>query len=194
MAMHDDALARAGGHCELCAASADLSAQLVSPKTGTLADDYAVVCPQCIDQLVAATQVNADTLDQNHLRCLNDAMWSPVPAVQVIAYRLLGELQNQGAAWAGELIDMMYLDDEMQQWANYRDAALDVEPTLDANGSALQAGDNVVLVKDLPVKGANFTAKRGTAVRGIGLTDNPKHIQGKINGQQIVIIAAYVKK
>jgi len=58
----------------------------------------------------------------------------------------------------------------------------------------LQAGDNVTLIKDLDVKGANFTAKRGTMVRGIGLTDNPEHIEGRVNGTRIVIISAYTKK
>ena len=52
----------------------------------------------------------------------------------------------------------------------------------------------MTLVKDLNVKGANFTAKRGTAVRGIALSSNPEHIEGKINGQRIVIISAYTKK
>jgi protein PhnA len=66
---------------------------------------------------------------------------------------------------------------------------------LDANGVELQTGDNVVLIKDLNVKGGGFTAKRGTAVRRISLVeDNPEHIEGKVDGQQIVIIAKYVKK
>jgi protein PhnA len=47
----------------------------------------------------------------------------------------------------------------------------------------------------LDVKGANFTAKRGTAVRNIRLVhDNPEQIEGKINGQGIVILTQYVKK
>jgi len=53
----------------------------------------------------------------------------------------------------------------------------------------------VVLIKDLKVKGAGFTAKRGTAVRNISLVhDNAEHIEGKINGQKIVILTQYVKK
>jgi protein PhnA len=66
---------------------------------------------------------------------------------------------------------------------------------IDSNGVVLQAGDTVVLVKDLDVKGAGFTAKRGTAVRGISLVaDNPEHIEGRVNGQQIVILTKFVKK
>jgi len=65
----------------------------------------------------------------------------------------------------------------------------------DANGATLEAGDSVVLIKDLNVKGANFVAKRGTAVRRITLVaDNADHIEGKVEGQRIVILTKFVKK
>ena len=70
----------------------------------------------------------------------------------------------------------------------------DAEPTYDVNKAVLQAGDSVTLVKDLVVKGANFTAKQGTLVKNISLTSNPKHIEGKVNGSHIVIISEYCKK
>ena len=66
---------------------------------------------------------------------------------------------------------------------------------VDCNGVELASGDTVVLTKDLNVKGANFAAKRGTAVRNISLVfDNPEQIEGRVNGQQIVILTQYVKK
>jgi protein PhnA len=53
----------------------------------------------------------------------------------------------------------------------------------------------VTLTKDLTVKGANFTAKRGTAVRNISLVfDNEGQIEGRVNGQRIVILTKFVKK
>ena len=53
----------------------------------------------------------------------------------------------------------------------------------------------MILIKDLPVKGAGFTAKRGTAVRGISLVlDNAAHIEGRVEGQRIVILTEFVKK
>jgi protein PhnA len=88
---------------------------------------------------------------------------------------------------------MLYLDDETKAWAD-SGVADEREPTLDVNGVQLATGDAVTIIKDLDVKGANFTAKRGTPVRNIGLSDNPLHIEGKVNGQRIVIIAAYTKK
>jgi len=59
----------------------------------------------------------------------------------------------------------------------------------------IEAGDAVTLIKDLNVKGGNFTAKRGTVVRGVSLVaDNPEHIEGRVNGQLIVILTKFVKK
>jgi len=50
------------------------------------------------------------------------------------------------------------------------------------------------LIKDLDVKGAGFTAKRGTAVRNISLTSNPEHIEGRVNGTRIVLLTCFLKK
>ena len=51
------------------------------------------------------------------------------------------------------------------------------------------------LIQKLNVKGANFTAKRGTTVRGISLVaDNAEQLEGKVNGQQIVILTKFVNK
>jgi len=65
----------------------------------------------------------------------------------------------------------------------------------DVNGVVLEAGDSVVLIKDLKVKGSSMVAKQGTAVRRISLDhENADYIEGKVDGQQIVIITQYVKK
>ena len=65
----------------------------------------------------------------------------------------------------------------------------------DANGNILQDGDTVSVIKDLKVKGSSMVAKQGTAVRNIRLDhENAEYIEGKVDGQQIVIITQYVKK
>ena len=65
----------------------------------------------------------------------------------------------------------------------------------DSNGTLLAQGDTVVLIKDLVVKGANFTAKRGTSVRKISLVaDNPGQIEGRVEDQRIIILTEFVKK
>jgi protein PhnA len=91
---------------------------------------------------------------------------------------------------------MMYLDEETLAWANSGLVEKDEKIIhLDSNGIVLEAGDSVVLIQDLKVKGANFTAKRGTAVRRISLDpNNAEHIQGKVDGQHIVILTKFVKK
>ena len=65
----------------------------------------------------------------------------------------------------------------------------------DSNGVPLAVGDTVVLIKDLSVKGAGFTAKRGTFVRGSSLVvGDDAHIEGRVNGQRMIILTEFVKK
>ena len=125
----------------------------------------------------------------DHFRVLASTMWSDDPAVQVLAARTLTKLDTP---WARDLLDQLYLDDDTQAWA---DNVAAVTAHKDAHGAPLTAGDTVVLIKDLPVKGAGFTAKRGTAVRGITLVpDNAGHIEGRVEGQRIVILTEFVKR
>ena len=53
---------------------------------------------------------------------------------------------------------------------------------LDANGNILQNGDDVVVVKDLPVKGASKPVKAGTKVKNIRLVEGDHNIACKIDG------------
>ena len=183
--------ARSESKCELCGATEDLAVYEVPPDSDGSADQSVLLCATCREQIE-----EPDTVDVNHWRCLNESMWSQVPAVQVMAWRMLTRLSSEG--WPQELLDMLYLDDETLAWAMASGEGASDDETVrhvDSNGAVLEAGDTVTLIKDLNVKGANFTAKRGTAVRGISLVaDNPEHIEGKVNGQQIVILTKFVKK
>lgn len=65
----------------------------------------------------------------------------------------------------------------------------------DSNGTELKDGDNVTLIKDLKVKGANTTLKRGTLIKGIRLTGDEDEIDcrhEKIKG--LVLRTEFVKK
>lgn len=183
--------ARSGSKCELCGAADELKVYEVPPVANGKADECVMVCKTCLEQIE-----NPEKMDANHWRCLNDSMWSPVPAVQVMAWRLLHRLNAEG--WSHDLLDMLYLDEETLAWAKATGEGIsrdDIVKHLDSNGVVLQNGDTVVLIKDLDVKGGGFTAKRGTAVRGIKLVaDNPEHIEGRVEGQQIVILTKFVKK
>jgi protein PhnA len=160
----------------------------VPPTSDLSAQQCVYLCATCI------AQINGDTaMDVSHWRCLNDSMWNQEPAVQVMSYRLLHKLSAE--SWAQDALEMIYMEDDVKTWAEQGIAAAEREgPTRDSNGTDLQDGDDVTLIKDLKVKGANFTAKQGTMVRGITLTDNPEHIEGKVNGTRIVLVSAYLKK
>jgi protein PhnA len=187
MSLFDTLTARAGGVCELCGAASGLEAVEVGPDSDGTEAMAALLCPVCAGQVAGSEEV-----DTGHWQCLSASMWSEHAPVQVLAWRMLDRLKGEG--WASELLETLYLDEERLAWAK----AGVVAPGLihkDSNGAVLAAGDTVTLIKDLPVKGAGFTAKRGTAVRGIALVpDNPGQIEGRVEGQRIVILTEFVKK
>lgn len=191
MSLEKELKARSGEKCELCGAQENLKVYAVPPVTGEDAGKSILVCEKCFHDIE-----NSGSEDANHWRCLNDSMWSEVSAVQVVAWRMLNRLRAEG--WPQDLLDMMYLDDETMEWAKATGEGEDDEDRvkhLDSNGVELKSGDNVVVIKDLNVKGGGFTAKRGTAVRNIHLVeDNPEHLEGRVNGQMIVLLTKYVKK
>ena len=166
--------------CALCSADTPLAAY---PVPGGPDGASAHICATC------AAQIDG-TPDPDHWRGLASAMWSEDSATQVLAARMLTRLADHD--WARDLSDQLWLDDDTRAWA---DNVAQESAHRDSNGVPLAQGDTVVLIKDLPVKGASFTAKRGTAVRGISLVaDNPAHIEGRVEGQRIVILTAFVKK
>ncbi|MEZ4887237.1 MAG: PhnA domain-containing protein [Chitinophagales bacterium] len=191
MSTETELQARSESKCELCGVINELSVYEVPPTSNGTAEECILVCSTCADQIE-----NPENVDVNHWRCLNDSMWSAIPAVQVVVWRMLNRLRSEG--WPLELLDMLYLDDETLAWAKATGEAGNQEAVVqhvDSNGAVLQAGDTVVLIKTLNVKGSSLTAKRGTAVRKISLVaDNPEQIEGRVDGQQIVILTKFVKK
>ncbi|MCJ8339606.1 MAG: PhnA domain-containing protein [Pseudomonadales bacterium] len=190
MTILDTLLKRSSEKCELCGSANNLSSYNVEPNDGASSDSSILCCDVCQSQIQ-----DPGSMDTNHWRCLNDSMWSQEPVVQVMAWRQLKLLSSE--LWAQDLLEMLYLDDSLQKWAEAGLMIADaeaIEPTRDSNGSQLQVGDNVTIIKDLVVKGAGFTAKRGTTVRGISLTSNPEHIEGRVNGTRVVLVSAYMKK
>ncbi|MEA2072099.1 MAG: PhnA domain-containing protein [Campylobacterota bacterium] len=169
--------------CELCSSSEDLSALELPISDGS--DEQSVyICANC------KSQIENNTLDENHFNCLNDSMWSETPAAKIMSYILWSKLGRQ------DMLEMMYLEEDelnLAQQAVEKDANKLVYK--DANGVTLNSGDTVVITKDLDVKGTGFTAKRGTAVRNIGLVPNDEtHIEGRVNGVKIHILTCYLKK
>lgn len=178
---------RSGSQCELCTATENLKVYQVLPTKKGGADESILACTTCIDQIE-----NPGNEDQNHWRCLNESMWSEHIPVQVVSWRMLSRLRNN------ELVEQMYLDEDALAWAQATGEGEDDENKVihrDSNGVILATGDSVVLIKDLKVKGSSMVAKQGTAVRNIRLDhENAEYIEGRVDGQTIVIITQYVKK
>ncbi|MCP3941627.1 MAG: PhnA protein [Desulfobacteraceae bacterium] len=182
---------RSESKCELCGVTEGLGVYEVPPKKTAGADGCILICETCHEQIEGVQK-----MDLHHWHCLNDSMWSQEPGVQVMAWRMLKRLSAEG--WPRDLLDMLYLDEQTLAWARATGEGERQESAakyLDCNGVELAAGDTITVIKDLDVKGTSFTAKRGTAVRGISLVaDNHEQIEGRVNGQQIVILTKFVKK
>jgi len=169
--------------CELCGSSEDVTL-LELPVSDGSEEQSVYVCANCKEQ------IESGELDEAHFNCLNDAMWSEVPAVKVISYILWNKLGRS------DMLDMMYMEEPEQKLA---DAAINAEANKvvfrDANGVELHAGDSIVILKDLDVKGAGFTAKRGTTVTRITLpNDMDDHVEGRVNGTKIYLKTEFIKK
>ncbi len=178
---------RSEGKCELCSNSASLQEFLVAPKKEELDDNHVIVCQICLSGINSNFE-----LDVDHWRCLNESMWNSTPAVQVVVYRMLHRLNTE--SWAQNALGMIYMEESTIEWAKQgmSDQAVIHK---DINGNILSDGDSVSITQDLNVKGASLVAKRGTAVRRIRLVkDNPEQIEGKVDGQHIVILTKFVKK
>lgn len=182
---------RSNSTCEMCTSTTDLNQYTIPPSLNENVANDVLVCKVCLDQI----EENVD-MDPNHWRCLNDSMWNENVAVQIMSWRMLQRLRNEG--WPKDLLDMMYLDDDAIALARATGEDKDDSEKIihrDVNGVILANGDSVVLVKDLKVKGSSLVAKQGTAVRNIRVDhENAEFIEGKVGSQQIVIITKYVKK
>jgi protein PhnA len=193
MTLQEDLENRSGSKCELCTGTNNLTVYDVKPSAtgGGGVDGSVLACETCVAQIEKTEEIDA-----NHWRCLNDSMWSEFRAVKVVAWRMLHRLKKEG--WPNDLLGMMYMEDEELRFAKETgDHLAESEKIIhrDVNGVILEAGDSVVLIKDLKVKGSSMVAKQGTPVRRISLDhENAKYIEGKVGPTQIVIITDYVKK
>jgi protein PhnA len=90
---------------------------------------------------------------------------------------------EQSGEWlpAGEMAQRRAVEDQVE--------------VRDAVGNLLQDGDQVTLIKDLEVKGAGQTLKRGTLIKSIRLTGDPQEIDCKYEGiKGLVLRAEFVRK
>jgi protein PhnA len=191
MSIESELNIRSKNQCELCSSTSNLGIYDVPPNAQQRIEDSLLVCSTCLAQLE-----KKEPLNSAHWNCLLESMWSEVPAVQVVSWRMLNRLR--GESWAVDAIDMLYFDEEMMAWAKStgdHENSSEVELHKDCNGTLLQNGDTVVLTKTLDVKGSSLKASLGTVVKNIRLVhDNTEQIEGKIDGQTIVILTKYLRK
>lgn len=96
--------------------------------------------------------------------------------------------------------DEYVYDEETGDWISAADARAksasgDAIEVRDAVGNILADGDQVTLIKDLTVKGAGQTLKRGTLIKSIRLTGDPQEIDCKYEGiKGLVLRAEFVRK
>lgn len=191
MSIEKELQARCENSCELCKAANALSLYEVPHAIHRDTDSCVMVCDKCLAQLN-----KKESLDSAHWKFLSTLMWSEVPAVQVISWRMLNRLREE--SWAADSLDMMYMEDDRLAWAkatgDHENSSM-VELHRDCNQQTLQTGDSVVLIKSLDVKGSTLNAKMGTVVKNIRLVEeNTEQIEGKVEGQLIVILTKYVRK
>jgi len=191
MKLEEQLAKRSDNKCELCQSGDALKIYEVPPPSNSSQDNCIFICDTCRAQLDRKAELNSA-----HWSRLPETMWSEVPGIQAVSWRMLNRLKHE--SWAMDSLDMMYLSDETLAWAKAtgdhdNDAAVELHK--DSNGHVLQNGDAVVLIKSLDVKGSTINAKMGTVVKNIRLVDdNTEQIEGKIEGQVIVILTKYTRK
>ncbi|MBI9020419.1 MAG: phnA protein [Verrucomicrobia bacterium] len=106
-----DLVRRSRAKCELCEADGvKLTVFEVPPESDpATADRCLFLCETCREQIE-----NPKRMDADHWRCLNNAVWSEVPAVQVISARMLKRLSKEH--WAKELLEQAYFSEEVDAW------------------------------------------------------------------------------
>ncbi|HTN68886.1 MAG TPA: PhnA domain-containing protein [Dysgonamonadaceae bacterium] len=183
---------RSNGKCELCETSAANNIYNVPHGDGADIDTNIHVCDKCLAQINITEELESGYWSA----FLPTTMWSEVAAVQVMAWRILNRFRDE--TWAHDALEMLYLNEDYLEWAKASGEHLsNVKDSLhrDCNGTLLIGGDSVSLIKDLDVKGSTLNAKIGTAVRNIRLDpENSEFIEGKIDGQNIVILTKFVRK
>ncbi len=179
---------RSESKCEISGAELDLNVYTLPPYTEESLAHSVLLAKHLKDQVE-----NPANMNPNDWRSLSDSMWNENLPVQILSWRMLARLKNI------DTLEMMFLDEEALEWAKATGEGEEEDENKiihkDSNGVILHDGDSVVLIKDLDVKGATFTAKRGAAVHNIKVVwDDANLIEGRVENQHIYILTQYVKK
>lgn len=110
-----DLVRRSRSHCELCGKNGvKLEVFEVPPlEEEPYVDGCIFICDSCLRPIE-----NPKKIIPSAWRCLNNSLYSDVPAIQAISFRMLKRLAARNEHWAEELIEHAYLDPEIEDWAN----------------------------------------------------------------------------
>lgn len=113
-----DLVRRSRSHCELCERNGvRLDVYEVPPiEDDPYVDGCLFICEGCRKQIA-----DPKKMIPSHWRCLNNSIWSEVPAVQVMSLRLLRRLSKKDEHWASEILEHAYLDPKLEEWADKAD-------------------------------------------------------------------------
>lgn len=109
-----DLVRRSRSKCELCdRGGIKLDVYELPPfEEEPYVDGCIFICDGCRKQIEHPRK-----MIPNHWRCLNNTIWSEVPAVQVMSARLLHRLAATKKHWAEELLEHAYLEPDIEEWA-----------------------------------------------------------------------------
>ena len=107
-----DLARRAKFKCELCAGcEGKLTPYEIEPLKETPSIERSILlCDKC------RNDIEKDQFDHNRWRFLESVVWSELPSVQVTAVRICNHLSSNGAGWAQDLLDTVYLSPEVEEW------------------------------------------------------------------------------
>lgn len=190
MSIEQSIISRATNSCEVCQNNTPEHLFTIHPDKDITEENTVYVCSACHGPLSLQ-----ETFKSEDWTFIAHSIWSELPAVQIIAYRVLNGLKSE--TWAQEALDMMYLEDSIKEKADMFEylASMVQERHRDSLGQELFDNDTVVLTKTLDVKGSTLKASLGTVIKNIRLDkNNTDYIEGKIEGQSIMILTKYLRK
>ena len=108
-----DLTRRSSSKCELCSASGVSLNIFEVPPVQDIPDieKCVFICNTCNEFIL-----NPKLDPRGHWKCLNTPIWSEVPAIQVLSYKLLKQIEAK-EKWVSELLEEVYLDPEIEEWA-----------------------------------------------------------------------------
>ena len=109
-----DLVRRSRSRCELCdKGGVKLEVyELLPLEEEPYVDGCIFICESCLKQIA-----HPKKMVPSYWRCLNNSLWSEVPAVQVMSVRMLRRLAKVEQHWAEELLENAYLEPDLEEWS-----------------------------------------------------------------------------